>query len=403
MFDSSSSGSRLREPERAFAIAACALIWAQVVWETNFESPNSAMLFFAFGALALAIVLFATRLPAWSALILATAGALYCGWNQGRVIDTDVASTMTEALRCVSQLCNPYAHFFASSSPPGSPFPYLPGAMLYYALQNGWWNGLLQSDRPAFFIVVLALAALGFARNCGPGRSALAIAFYGFSTFVLFRALDGSNDTAVIALLALGSVALAFGNGARARDGRAKFALYVISGLFFGWAIGFKALAWPIWLFVSRVVPAAYRRAWLLCSIGFAVLLALPFFALNPIAFVHSIAAGFTFHTNAWGLSLWSALDHLRPGLTARLGPLPMALEIFAVLASAIALWGVARRRLGEALALGGVTLAVALALTRWSTSPYYSFVLAVIALSLVSFRSEDADDEGFTALSPKA
>lgn len=386
-----------------FAIAACALIWAQVVWETNFESPNPFMLFFAFGALILAVALFATRLSPWFVLALATLGGIYGGLREASILDTDVARSMTEALQCISQWCNPYAHFFASTNPPGSPFPYLPGGMLYYAVENGWWHGLTQYDRPAFLIVTLALAALAFARNCGPGRAALAIAFYSFSTFVLFRATDGSNDTAVVALLALGCVALAFGNGALAKRGRAKMILYIVSGLFFGWAIGFKALAWPIWLFTVRVVPQAYRRTWLLCSVGFAVLLAVPFFAINPAAFVHSIAAGFTFHTNAWGFSLWSALDHLDPGITARLGRIPMALETFAVLACAVALWGVAERRLGEALALGGATLAVALAMTRWSTSPYYSFVFAVIALALVTFRSEDADDEGFTAQSTKA
>jgi hypothetical protein len=390
--------------DRAFAIAACALIWAQVTWETNFERPDPAMLFFAFGALALAIALLAARrLSPWIAVALAGAGGLYCGLRQGSVVDTDVARSMAEALQCVAQWCNPYAHFFASTNPPGSPFPYLPGGMLYYALQNGWWNGLSQMDRPAFLIVTLSLIALAFARNCGPGRAALALAFYSFSTFVLFRAMDGSNDTALAALLALGTVALAFGNGARAKNGRAKFALYVASALFFGWAVGFKALAWPIWLFVWPVVPAAYRRVWLLCSIGFAVLLTLPFFARNPVAFVHSISAGFTFHTNAWGLSLWSALDRLYPGLTAHLGMLPFAFEIFAVLGSVIALWGVARRHLGEALGIGGAVLAVALAMTRWSTSPYYAFVLAIVALALVTYRSEDADDEGFTALSTKA
>lgn len=362
------------------------------------------MLFFAFAALALAVALLATpRVPAWAATALATAAGVFCGLRVGSVVDTDVARSMTEALQCVSQWCNPYAHYFSSTSPPGSPFPYLPGGILYYALQNGWWHGMLQNDRPAFLIVTLSLAALAFARNCGPGRAALAVAFYSVSGFVLFRAVDGSNDTALAALLALGVVALAFGNGARARNGRAKLVLYVASGIFFGWAIGFKALAWPIWLFVWRVVPAAYRRLWLICSVGFALLLALPFFARNPVAFARSIAAGFTFHTNAWGLSLWSALDRLHPGLTAHLGLLPFALEIFAVLASLIVLWGVARRRLGEALAMGGAVMAVALATTRWSTSPYYAFVLAIVALALVTFGSEDADDEGFTALSTKA
>ncbi len=362
------------------------------------------MLFFAFGALALAIVLLASRrASSWIAVGLAGAGGLYCGLHQAPIMDTDVARSMTEALQCVAQWCNPYAHFFASTNPPGSPFPYLPGGMLYYAFQNGWWHGLTQFDRPAFLVITLSLVALAFARRCGPGRAALALAFYSFSTFVLFRAVDGSNDTAVAALLALGTVALAFGNGARAKNGRAKLMLYVVSAIFFGWAIGFKALAWPIWLFVWRVVPATYRRVWLICSVGFAVLLTLPFFARNPVAFAHSIAAGFTFHTNAWGLSFWSGLDRLYPGLTARLGVLPLALEIFAVLACIVALWGVAQRRLGEALAIGGAVLAVALAMTRWSTSPYYAFVLAIVALALVTFGSKDADDEGFTALSTKA
>lgn len=338
-----------------------------------------------------------TRLTPWAGLAFIVIVGIVARLHAPVNITSDVNASMQEALWCVSSLCNPYAHYFTNTIPAGSPFPYLPGSMLYYWIQNGWWYGLAQMDRPASIIVVLALAAMG--RIYGPGIAAMALSFYALGGMMLVRALDGSNDTAVAALVAIGVVALAFARSESPDRARWKLTLYIVSAIFFGWAIAFKALAWPVFAFMIRAVPQEYRKRWTVTAIAFAAVLSAPFFLWNPVAFVASILAGFTFHTNAWGFDIWSAIDHAWPGIVARWGQIPVFVEVVVVGFVGWALWTRRVTSIAGSLALASAFLAVTLTMIRWSTSSYYAFLAALVMLALASI---DRTDEGMSELFSK-
>jgi len=376
--------------QRYAAIAACAIVWAVATLNTNTEQPDFAVLLAGLGAVVLGVLMLTTRMSAWVVLAFITIAGVALRLQQPMIVDSDVWKSIVEGNAILFGGHDPYALCCQTTVPPGSPLPYLPGALLYGLIQNGWWHGLAQFDRPAGIVVVLAIAAL--ARFYGPGWSALAGSIYAISVLAIWRAVDGSNDTALAALLAIGVVALVYALATPNEKARRAVALYAISALFFGWAIGFKALAWPVYPFVARAIPPERRKRWLAISLGAFALLCVPFFAWNPAAFVHQIALGFTYHTNVYGLSIWNVLDHYLPGTTARLGIVPTVAALLAVLGAAYLLWRRRPATLGEALAQSGALLAVIVAVPRWSSSAYYTYAFAIVALAVVAFPPLDRE-----------
>jgi hypothetical protein len=354
------------EPDRLQAAGACALFWIVQMLDTEPTDFNSYLLLGAYGALALGIVTIATRINTW--LVLGYIGAVGIGLRliQPVITNSDVWLSIREAISTLFAGGDPYAHYYTSTVPPGSPFPYLPGAMLYGILQNGWWNGLALNDKPAAIVVIVCFVILG--RIYGPGLAALGASLYASSELVIWRSLDGSNDTALAGLIAVGVVSLAI-----ARDGGTRPHLrrlfYIVSALMFGWAIGFKALAWPVYPFVVLAIPQHERRSWLTISLGSFGVLCLPFFIWNPSAFVHQIWLGFTYHTTVWGLDIWNAIEHIRPGTMAHLGGFPLGLAVFVFGLSAMLLWRQRPATLGEGILRGAALLAIMLAMPRWSTT----------------------------------
>ena len=65
----------------------------------------------------------------------------------------------------------------------------------------------------------------------------------------------GPEFIALAALLAIGVVAFVHARAMEGSNPRLAPALWLVSAIFFGWTIGFKALAWPAYLFVARAVP----------------------------------------------------------------------------------------------------------------------------------------------------
>jgi hypothetical protein len=195
----------------------------------------------------------------------------------------------------------------------------------------------------------------------------------------------GPEFIALAALLAIGVVAFVHARAMEGSNPRLAPALWLVSAIFFGWTIGFKALAWPAYLFVARAVPAEQRRRWLIVSLVVFVALCLPFFARNPAAFIRQILLGFTFHTNAWGLSIWSVLDHYISLETASLRAAPSIFAIVAVLGVAYLLWRRRPATLGEALAQAAVLLAVIVRRPSWSTSTYYTYAFAIVSLAVAT------------------
>jgi len=370
--------------QRYAAIAACAVVWAVATLNTNTEQPDFAILLAGLGAAAAGVLMLTTRMSPWVALGYVAAAGVLLRLQQPVILDSDVWKSIVEGNAILFGGHDPYALCCQTTNPPGSPLPYLPGALLYGMLQNGWWHGLAQLDRPAGIAVVLAIAAL--ARFYGPGWAALAGSIYSISALAIWRSVDGSNDTALAALLAAGVVALVYARAMPETPARRTVALYAISALFFGWAIGFKALAWPVYPFVARVVPPERRKMWLGISLGVFAVLCLPFFVWNPAAFVRQIVLGFTYHTNAYGLSIWNVLDHYVPGATASLGVVPALVAVVAVFGAAYLLWRRKPATLGEALAQSGALLAVIVAVPRWSTSAYYTYAFAIVALAVATY-----------------
>ena len=379
---------RILAMQRYAAIAACAIVWAVATLNTNTEQPDFAVLLAGLGAAVIGVLLLTTRMSPWVALAYVTIAGAALRLQQPIIVDSDVWKSIIEGNAILFGGHDPYALCCQTTDPPGSPLPYLPGALLYGLMQNGWWHGLAQFDRPAGIAVVLAIAAL--ARFYGPGWAALAGSIYAISVLSIWRAVDGSNDTALAALLAIGVVALVYARATPDAKPRWTLALYAISALFFGWAIGFKALAWPVYPFVVRAIPAEWRRQWVGVSLGVFAVLCVPFFAWNPAAFVHQIVLGFTYHTNAYGLSIWNVLDHYAPGATARLGIVPTVVAIAAVLGAAYLLWRRKPATLGEGLAQSGALLAVIVAVPRWSSSAYYTYAFAIIGLAVATFPALD-------------
>jgi len=370
--------------QRYAAIAACAVVWAVATLNTNTEQPDFAILLAGLGAAAAGVLMLTTRMSPWVVLGYVAAAGVLLRLQQPVILDSDVWKSIVEGNAILFGGHDPYALCCQTTNPPGSPLPYLPGALLYGMLQNGWWHGLAQLDRPAGIAVVLAIAAL--ARFYGPGWAALAGSIYSISALAIWRSVDGSNDTALAALLAAGVVALVYARAMPETPARRTVALYAISALFFGWAIGFKALAWPVYPFVARVVPPERRKMWLGISLGVFAVLCLPFFVWNPAAFVRQIVLGFTYHTNAYGLSIWNVLDHYVPGATASLGVVPALVAVVAVFGAAYLLWRRKPATLGEALAQSGALLAVIVAVPRWSTSAYYTYAFAIVALAVATY-----------------
>lgn len=373
------------EPDRLQAAGACALFWIVQMLDTEPTNFNSYLLLGAYGALALGIVTIATRINTW--LVLGYIGAVGIGLRllQPVITQSDVWRSTLEAISTLLSGSDPYSHSFTSTTPPGSPFPYLPGAMLYGILQNGWWNGLALNDKPAAIVVVICFVIVG--RIYGPGLAALGASLYASSELVIWRSLDGSNDTALAALIAVGVVLLAF-----ARDGGLKPSLrrsfYIGSAVMFGWALGFKALAWPVYPFVALAIPAEERKAWLAISLGSFGLLCLPFFIWDPPAFVHQIWLGFTYHTTVWGLDIWNAIEHIRPGTLAGLGGFALGSGVFVFGLTAMLLWRQKPATLGEGIIRGAALLAIMLAMPRWSTTSYYVYAAAIVGLGVACFGS---------------
>jgi len=74
---------------------------------------------------------------------------------------SDVLRATAEGLRIVAQGGNPYATFFTSTDPPGSPFVYPPGELAWYALPYYLTGDISRVDTWAGVVIVAAIAVAG--------------------------------------------------------------------------------------------------------------------------------------------------------------------------------------------------------------------------------------------------
>ena len=370
--------------ERALLAAALGLvlIWDVALADLNELDPlRFAIGLAAFAGLGLVAV---DRAPGWLVLCIVTAAGVALRFHSPAVAGSDVVTATTEALGVLAQGQNPYAHHYATTSPPGSPFVYPPGELALYGIQKAIFASLAEHDRWWGILSVLAVA--GLAPLCGAAVAAIATAFYGSYELAVLRAVDGSNDTGLAFLMVVALVALAYGTRATG-DGKARraFILHVVSAVFLGWALAFKALAWFAFPFLVRFVPDRLRVRYAAVALGTAVAFCLPFFATAPAPFVTSILAGFTFHQEPWGFNVWAALSTMLPSAIAAAQPWMLPVSIALVLLTGAVIWTRRPQTLGAAILQGAVTLGAALLFARWSTSSYFAYLAALLGAALAT------------------
>ena len=109
---------------------------------------------------------------------------------------SDVLPVTTAAIHRALDGLNPYGFQYSDSTPPGSPFPYGPVALLWYL---PLWQHPELIEMGAAIVVSIILALEG---------RLLGLAVYATAPVVLASAVDGSNDTS-LGLMLLGAFLLA--------------------------------------------------------------------------------------------------------------------------------------------------------------------------------------------------
>lgn len=311
------------------------------------------------------------RFAAWGTLAYAITIGLANRVGRHAFNGSDVIGTTREAITLIAHGSNPYDHTFRYSNPPGSPFPYLPGEIAFYAIPHAIAHQIVGTDKWAGVGIVLALA--GLAVSYGPAPAALGTMLYATFEPAVLRSLDGSNDTSLAFLVTLGIVLLSIG------ERRGSRPAFFASALFFGWALAFKEFSWIIFPFI--IAHIRHRggdwKAYLATALIPAVTISLPFFVSAPTGFIHNTVAGLTFHNNVFGITIWSALQSLG------WSPAVMKFSPVLVVGAVVGLAGFFLKHsaddLGLAVFQGIAVLFVALFLAKYATSSYYMFGVAVI------------------------
>ena len=287
-------------------------------------------------------------------------------------VGSDVLPATAEALGVLLRGQNPYTHVLQSTVPTGSPFVYPPGELFYYLGPHLLGMHLHRVETYAGILTIFAIAVAG--ARAGWAQAALPAMLYATWGIAAFRTTDGGNDVSAALLVVVGFVALAF-------PGRRAF---IVSAVALGWALAFKqfaVLVLPLALRHLAVAGADWRR-YALVSLGTATVMTLPFFLMDPLAFVSQQIAALTFHEDVWGTNLPNALAHSGRDVEGLL-PLFFVLEIgLTLVALAVAL----RARLattGEAAIAAGLCVTVPLLLARWTTQSYYVYAVTLALCGL--------------------
>ena len=302
---------------------------------------------------------------------------------------SDVMSATRESLDVVFAGGNPYTHVLQSTVPVGSPFVYPPGELAWYAGPYVVFGDITRVDTWAGIAIVAAIAVAGF--RVGMANVALPAMLYASWGTAGFRAVDGQNDVSGSLLVVVALVALAFaerGEGFADHDGQRSRVAFVLSAVFFGWAIAFKQFALLVLPPVVRYVAVRggdWKRYALIVA-GVVAVFVTPFFVQDPGAFVEKQIAALTFHDEIWGANILHTLSQY--------GDVTMLVPMFTILALAgtlglavaVARWDIPT--LGAAALAGAGIVMVPLLLARWTTQPYYVYVGAIAACGVALLTS---------------
>lgn len=366
---------------RLVQFVACLIVVADNISWNNFnQSDPWRIVVVGVGLLTMGLIV-TSRIGAELVLGFTTCAGVIVRLTRQAIPGSDVMHATAEALYVLEHGGNPYAHYYLSTVPPGSPFAYLPGELAYYGIQ-AHTVGLNVGDRTAGLLILFGLAAL--APVCGIAWASLLTSIYGSFEYAVLYSLDGSNDTALSLLVVASLIALAYGvRESQAGNDRLAAVLHVVSALLFGWALGFKALCWLVFPFMVQFVTPSRRRFYLLWSLGVFAIFCVPLFVWNPGAFVDSQLSTLTFHQAIHGLGLWPLLLVLSPSIAVSLDHVIAPLAVIVTCMAMYVLWPRKPTSLGESVARSALVLATLLFFVRWNTPPYFLFVFAVSCVAI--------------------
>jgi hypothetical protein len=306
---------------------------------------------------------------------------------------SDVMVTTNEAVGVLFSGANPYTHVFLMTNPPGGPFGYPPGEILFYAFAHLLGGNVFRVDVACSIFSLGLIAAL--TPLAGDGLAAIALGVIAYDRDIMFHLVDGSNDNAAAFLVLAGVVALAWSLASR---GRNAAVLWWVSAVAFGWSLAFKEYALPIALFVALFLwrrDARAAKPWIGAALGTAALFVLPFFAWNPIAFIANVGGALVLHSNVWGRNAWHDAVSFLPFAGVFTPYIPLVM-LAVVLGLAAIFWRREAPSLGIAFMQGLALVAASFMLARWTTSVYYMFCLPVfmggVVLAFGEQRAAAAD-----------
>lgn len=352
----------------------------------NYEQPDLPHL----GMLLVGIACFAGALTGrrWAPFGV-IAAALAIGWYE-RMLNTpfngnDVMLATNEALGVLASGGDPYSHVFSTTNPPGQPFAYPPGELLFYGLGKLATGTIFGLDRWAGIANLFVLAALF--PIAGASLTALAVSVAAIAQPLAFSAANGSNDTAASFLALIAIVLLA--GALAARDARLGRVLWWTSAVAFGWAIVFKETTALVYVAVlaNLIRERSDWRTYAIASLGPAAALVLPFVIWDPAGLWRNVVAGLLVHTNIWGRNVWGLLTAVAPEARTAVARFVPSIMLLAFWLVAYLFARSPARSLGGAVLQGCALLGALFLFGRWTTSTYYvqlvPLVLAGMALAL--------------------
>jgi hypothetical protein len=301
-------------------------------------------------------------------------------------IASDVLDASREALYITLTGHNPYTHYYLTTRPPGSPFPYPPGEILYYFLGASVAGNLYNVEICAglgLCFLLLALTPL-----IGTGRAAMALLLYGGFNMAVWNSNDGSNDVSATFLLvsAILCVAWAVSQVARPKWISSGMYLKILSSLgsfLLAWAVTFKGTTWPIalavLLFASRIENFGKR----FCIMFFATcaIIVVPFILLSPSGYFANMLAMGTFHPTIAGLNIWAGLRGM--GIHITYSPLLHVCEILALLVSAFMLLRKPIATLGQATLAGSFMLWATMFFAPYNSGSYFTTLIMSVLVGI--------------------
>jgi hypothetical protein len=343
----------------------------------NYEQPDPLRLATLVAAIA-GLAAAATRRRWAGSFVLAAVLALAAYYRINAVDGpaSDVMLTTNEAVGVLFSGANPYTHAYALTNPPGGPFGYPPGEIVFYGIAHALGNNLFRVDVACSILSMFLIASLGLL--AGTGLAAVAVVTLAWTPDVIFHLTDGSNDNAAAFLVLAGFVFVAWSLAVR---GRTAVALWWLSAIAFGWSIAFKEYALPIAAFVALFLwrrDARTARRWIVAAAITFGAFVLPFFIWNPVAFVQNVGGALILHSNVWGRNVWhDAVSYT--GFAGTIAPAITLIMLLIAAALAAVMWRRPARSVGTAFLQGVSVVAAMFIFARWTTSVYYMFLLPLL------------------------